>query len=345
MYLTCSLCKVSIHPADKLFGLENRYTVGARRLIVMAGASWSFDKAEEHLAEFCGLQLSDNTIRELCQQESVPMGRHQRKDPEANRQFLQAADVVAQATGAYEFTCDGTCVNTVDGWRELRIGMFAVREFGASVHADQWANRKLPKPLASVAFAGIEDKEQFRKHWDVRAKQLNIDYDKLSVLADGAHWIWDSVSLEFGKVQECLDVYHALEHLSATGKALYGAETPEYKTWREETTLELMWSGYTLIEQRLDRLEQEERTPQERESIRLLRGYLSYHRDRLNYAGRLAEGRVIGGGQVEGACKNMIGRRLKQTGAKWRVRRVNRMATLCAVLYSEQWKDYWNTAK
>jgi len=46
-----------------------------------------------------------------------------------------------------------------------------------------------------------------------RARQLNIAYDKLSVPADGAHWIWDSVSLEFGKVQECLDVYHALEHL------------------------------------------------------------------------------------------------------------------------------------
>ena len=122
-------------------------------------------------------------------------------------------------------------------------------------------------------------------------------------------------------------------------------ETPEYQTWREETTLELMWSGYTLIEQRLDRLEQAERTPAERESIRLLRGYLSGHRDRLCYVRRLSEGRAIGSGQVEGACKNMIGRRLKQTGARWRVRRVNRMATLCAVLYGDQWKSYWNTAK
>jgi hypothetical protein len=318
--------------------MEERYTVGARRLAVMAGASWSFAKSEENLQEFCGIQLSDNTIRELCQREAVPMGRHQRQDPSANKHFLQAK-------GEYEFTCDGTCVNTVDGWREMRIGIFSVRERGAGVHADQWAVRKLPKPLASVAFAGIEEKEQFRRHWDVRAQQLNINYDKLSVLADGAHWIWDSVLLEFGKVQECLDVYHALEHLSVTGKVLYGTETPEYETWREETTLELMWSGYTLIEQRLDRLDHEPRTPEEWESIRLLRGYLSYHRDRLSYARRLAEGRSIGSGQVEGACKNMIGRRLKQTGAKWRVRRVNRMATLCAVLYGDQWKSYWNSAK
>ena len=113
----------------------------------------------------------------------------------------------------------------------------------------------------------------------------------------------------------------------------------------EKLFLEQARAYYTLIEQRLDRLDQEERTPEERESIRLLRGYLSGHRDRLGYAKRLAEGRSIGSGQVEGACKNMIGRRLKQTGAKWRVLRVNRMATLCAVLYGDQWNLYWNTAK
>jgi len=46
-----------------------------------------------------------------------------------------------------------------------------------------------------------------------------------------------------------------------------------------------------------------------------------------------------------GACKNLIDRRLKQTGARWRVCRANRMATLCAVLYGDQWNLYWDTAK
>ncbi len=80
-------------------------------------------------------------------------------------------------------------------------------------------------------------------------------------------------------------------------------------------------------------------------SIRLLRGYLTNHCGRLGYRERLAKEQGVGRGQVEGACKNLIGRRLKQTGARWRVRRVNRMATLCAVLYGDQWNLYWNTAK
>ena len=77
----------------------------------------------------------------------------------------------------------------------------------------------------------------------------------------------------------------------------------------------------------------------EKEAIRALRGYLSNHSTRLNYYQRLAEGKSIGSGQVEGAYKNLIGRRLKQ------IRRVNNMGTLCCLLYSQQWKDYWIAAK
>lgn len=266
------------------------------------------------------------------------MGRWQRSDPTANAEFIAS-------NGDVEFTTDGTCVNTVDGWREMRVAIFSKRNPGESVHPDQWAKRKLPKPHVSVAQAGIEKMETFRRHWGVRTKQLEIEDETVSILADGAHAIWDAAALEFSKRNEVLDVYHALEHLSDCGKVLYGAGTKAFETWREETTLELLWNGFELIEKRLDRLDAEERSVTEREAIRVLRGYLSYHSGRLGYRERLAAGRSIGSGQVEGACKNLIGKRLKQTGARWRVRRVNNMATLCAVFYGDQWEKYWNTEK
>jgi hypothetical protein len=37
----------------------------------------------------------------------------------------------------------------------------------------------------------------------------------------------------------------------------------------------------------------------------------------------------------------VIGRRRKQTGARWRVRRANRMATLCCAFHSDTWGAYW----
>ena len=75
-----------------------------------------------------------------------------------------------------------------------------------------------------------------------------------------------------------------------------------------------------------------------------LRGYFDNHRSRLCYRERLSEGRAIGSGQVEGACKSMIGRRLKQTNARWNVDRLNEMAVLCAVHYSDLWQKYWMQA-
>lgn len=266
------------------------------------------------------------------------MGRWQRKDAVANAEFIESE-------GNVEFTTDGTCVNTTDGWREMRVGIFAKRNPGECVHPDQWVERKLPKPHVSVAFAGIENKETFRRHWGVRAKQLEVEKETISILADGALWIWDAALTTFDKRDEVLDVYHALEHLSDCGKVLYGAGTKECETWREETTLELLWNGFELIEKRLDKLSAEPRTEPETEAIRVLRGYLEKHASRLNYRKRLAEGKSIGSGQVEGACKNLIGKRLKQTGARWKVQRVNRMATLCAVLYGKQWNAYWKQAK
>ena len=53
----------------------------------------------------------------------------------------------------------------------------------------------------------------------------------------------------FGNVRECLDVYHGLEHVSDTGKALHGA-TAEYKQWQAATTMEFVESGFEEIEKR-----------------------------------------------------------------------------------------------
>jgi hypothetical protein len=38
----------------------------------------------------------------------------------------------------------------------------------------------------------------------------------------------------------------------------------------------------------------------------------------------------------------VAGRRLKQTGARWKVRRVERMAALCAVQAGDQWDADWS---
>jgi hypothetical protein len=81
--------------------------------------------------------------------------------------------------------------------------------------------RDLPDIKVCVAFAAIEKKDEFRKHFTFWRRRLRLgSTGDISTLADGALWIWDMFHSEFGNPRECLDIYHALEHLSKTGKIL-----------------------------------------------------------------------------------------------------------------------------
>ena len=159
-----------------------------------------------------------------------------------------------------------------------------------------------------------------------------------SALGDGALWLWSLIFMVFGKTMECLDIYHALEHVAACGKALYGSGS-FFTEWYERMRLVLLSEGYAGMEGEL--LALKELDADRQKAVLSLREYLSKNKERLRYAERLVAGRSIGSGLIEGACKNLVKRRLKQTGACWRVPRANRIAVICAALYSEQWDDCW----
>jgi hypothetical protein len=104
-------------------------------LAVFAATNWSFDKSAEYLHEFCGIDISDNTIRELAYQESPKIKKWQQNDIDAHAPFRKA-------TGEIEFTTDGTSVNTTEGWREMRIGIFAKRELAKPGEPEDWGTSR-----------------------------------------------------------------------------------------------------------------------------------------------------------------------------------------------------------
>jgi hypothetical protein len=324
-----------VHPADAVLGLEENYTVGFRSLAIRAGSANAFEVAKENLKAYCGLETSHMTIRKLCHEEAAKVAKWVDESSEVPKNFIETS-------GNVEVTIDAAKVNTTGGWRDIKIAIFSKRLFGESVLPAQWDTRKLPDVLVRVAFASVEEKSIFQNRLNHYRCLLRVgSTGDISALGDGAEWIWNIIRDVFGDIRECLDVFHALGHLSDSGKALYKEGTLEYDQWQEATKWELLESGFERIEKRLDELEKGELGKDERESLRKLRGYLENHKTRLGYRERLAEGRAIGSGQVEGACKNMIGKRLKQTGAKWKLERLNEMAVLCAVHYSKLWEMYW----
>jgi hypothetical protein len=305
--------------------------------LCLAGASWSFDRAAALLAEFCGLRTCDQTIRGVCCEQAGQLADWLHTDPQAGAGF-------AAASGAVEFQTDGTMVNTTtDGWREMRLGLFAKRQPGPPATPEQWDSRRLPVPTARLLFAAVQTADRFGPRIRAWAARLGIrDPTAVTVLADGADWIWKQVAVQLPGAAGVLDIFHALEHVGACANAVYGEGNEQARHWQDQGREALLRAGISGIEALIAATRAGVRSPRKREALAGLGGYFSRQQEHLGYAARLRSGQSIGSGLVEGSCKQVIGRRLKQTGARWTPRRVNRMATLCCALHGETWKPYWD---
>lgn len=329
-HFTCRRCGANVHPLDDRLGVEGLVSPHAQRLICFAGVGQSFEKAAQSLRTLACLNVCDNTVRKVCDHHGACSRTWQREDPEASRAFKAAS-------GAVEFQTDGTSVNTTRGWREIRLSIFAKREPGQPItDLDDWDEQRLPEPTARVATAAIRTSEALGPQWRRAAARLGIKQtDQITVLADGAKWIWKEVEKNLPGATGVLDFYHAGEHIYMAAHALHDENSAAATTWAEDQKRLLLESGADGV---LANLRGGPSAALE------LATYLEPHQRHTNYLGRLKEGRSIGSGMVEGACKTAIGQRLKQTGARWRYRRVEHMAALCCLQYSERWDAYWRQA-
>lgn len=82
--LTCPRCRVAALQLDARLGVAGFVSRPAQRMLCLAEASWSFDRAAANLKEFCGSTVCDNTIRQVCQGHGGGAMRDgQRDDPAA----------------------------------------------------------------------------------------------------------------------------------------------------------------------------------------------------------------------------------------------------------------------
>lgn len=285
----------------------------------------------------CGWHISDERLRKACQDEARRIADWQAKNPTATEAFTKASGVI-------EFQTDAAKVNTDTGWRDMKIAIFAKRPLGPSATPEEWNERHLPKPSARVAFAAIECIDTFAPQWRQWMQRLKIPtYASISVLGDGAEWIWDHAQAQFPGASGLLDIYHASEYISDAAKALFGEGTPEAATWLDEGRQALLADGWWGICEHVGKALSSE-APERHQAVEGMLSYLAKHTERLNYRLRLHQGKSIGSGMVEGAAKNLVGKRLKQTGARWKVENANKMAELCCLNYSSLWANYWAAA-
>lgn len=336
-YFACG-CGETAAPMDGWAGIGSRsVSEHARRVITLAGSTWSFEQAALKLVALCQLKTSNDTIRAVCDEEGQKAGQWLRAD-------LAPVGKLAAAAGQHEFTTDGTSVNTVDGWREIRLSILSKRESASPATVAQWNDRVLPEPTARLAWCQIANCQKVGARWERMFEHAGVDEDSIvSVIADGAKWIWDQAArrLPKARMQWVVDVYHVSQHIHACGKELFGEGTAQAQTWSQARLEQLIELGGPGFIRALDEQEGQWTAPAHVDAIKRLRGYLAENRDRMWYRQRLAEGRPIGSGQIEGGCKSILGARLKRNSARWRIQRAENMESLRCLQYSDLWDTYW----
>lgn len=339
-YYVCRHCRAKQIPWESWAGVSgvHRVTPHARRMIVLAGSGCSFDEAERNLKELCHLNVSNDVVRRLCDEEGESIQKWMKHSLEPKKSFDAAAGVV-------EFSTDGLKINTVDGWREIRQSVISKRTPALPVAADQWNQRPLETPSVRLAVCGIAHCNVIGASWERLVKSLGLPEGiKMSVIADGAKWIWDQAAKRFKNqdAQWVVDVYHVMLYLFAAAATM---ESDAAKKWVGRRVIELIERGGPRFIDHLKNLGPPDSTATTLEAWKKLLNYLGDNRDSLWYGQRLKEGLPIGSGLIEGGGKNTLARRLKINSARWRVRRAERMGAIRCLQYSGLWEPYWESKR
>ena len=323
--------------ADADLGVDGYLSVGARRMATLAGLQQSFAKAEQLLREMSGWDLDDETIRRLTHSTAKAAARQRAERKDVER--------FATSAGAVEVPMDAGKVNTTEGWRDVKVAVFSKREAGPPATPADYAQRELPAPTIRTVIAEVTEVERFAERVQREADRLKITTEPdITVLADGAEWIWNLATDVFPQATGVLDFYHAVEHIATATKAVWGEGTPSAVTQLDAGRAALVSQGKAGWEHWLAAAFTQIPEGVSTDPLLQLAAYLAKHPTRLNYAPRLAAGRAIGSGQVEGAIKQLVNLRLKRTGARWRAEHVGPLVELIAMSHTQDWHHHWAAA-
>jgi hypothetical protein len=301
----------------------------------LAGLRESFARAEGLLAELAGWRLDEESVRRLCHAEAWRAQTWAATEAPYTQRFAQAA-------GAAEVQIDAGKVNTEGGWRDVKVAAFAKRPPGEPAEAATWDERDLPAPTARRVIAAIEEAALFGPRCGAEAARLGLTAPQaLSVLGDGADWIWGLAEQEFPGHRGCLDVYHGAGRIAGAANRVFGEGTPQARAERERGRERLLQDGSWGVTEWVGEVSQRLPVGGDGAALAGVLNYFAAHQGRLNYAGRLRRGEAIGSGLVEGSIKQLLNRRLKQTGARWKVGHVGRFVEFAALADSPEWHAFW----
>jgi hypothetical protein len=331
------------YPADDALGLEGGKTPALAKLICLEGADEdSYQKAENHLRQTGGIEVSARQIQRLVQ----PIGEAAQKWQERE---AQAAEPGSKPVPIMYVSGDGSGVRMRKEELEGRAG--------------KGADGKAKTRMAYLGCVFTQHKRDDKGHpiRDHESTTYVSTFDTIKefgpmlrqeairrglclamqvvLLLDGAEGLANMGLDCFRKAIQIVDFYHALEHAGKVLVALLGSkEHPEYKSRLHRWAKELLKDR---VQKLIAQARQECAGTSRAEAVETELGYFINNVERMQYGTFRRKGFFIGSGVIEAGCKTVIGARCKQSGMFWGIPGAENILALRCIHSSRRLDQFW----
>ena len=345
----CKRCRKWRTPADAALGLEDTagYSPGVQAMAALLASKMPVEDASLVLEHLTGVQLPRATLdREA-----------RRQGQRAQRLRSQLDQPAAPERKQLELTLEPyQMIIQLDAWnireRDAWGQSAALRRQGQEPERWHWVytgtcfrldhrgqtagGRPVITERGFVATRQGIDALREQLHAEALRRGLGQAAGAL-VLADGAVWIWRLADDRWPQARQRLDFYHAVQHLAAVGRALFGEDKEKFKAWLKPLVRQLKHESAVKLIRQLDEALAGLPDGPQAEAVAKETAYFHAHQDRMDYRAARRAGEPIGSGPVEATCRQTQCR-FKRPGQFWS--RAGDEALLCLEMF---WRnDRWH---
>lgn len=327
----CKRCRKWRFPADNVLGLEETagYSPRVQEMAALLASKMPVSEASVVLEHLTGVKLPRATLdrearrqgerarRVRCQQDK--QAHLSRSKPVQGELVLEPYQMIIQM--------DAWNIRERDGWGRTK----ALRQKGQEPERWHWVYSgtcfRLDHRGKTAGGRPVISERGFvatREGIDALREQLQAEALRRGlgqaagalVIGDGAVWIWRLADDRFKNARQRLDYYHAVQHLAAVGRALFGEDAVKLKRWLRPLAQQLKNQSAVKVVHQLEEILARLPAGASAEAVQKEVDYFHEHQDRMDYRAGRRRGEPIGSGAIESTCRQ--GQcRFKRPGQYW----------------------------
>jgi len=327
----CKRCGKWRFPADTALGLEESagYSPRVQEMAALLASKMPVHEASAVLEHLTGVKLPRATLDREARRQGERARKLRRRADEQACLVSPKAEQAELVLEPYQMIIqlDAWNIRERDQWGKTKSIRQSGREperwhwvyTGTCFRLDQRGKTAGGRPIISergfvATREGIEALRQ-QLHAEALRRGLGQAAGAL-VMGDGAVWIWRLADDRFKQARQRLDFYHAVQHLAAVGRALFGEDPAKPKGWLRPLVQQLKNHSAVKVVKQLEEILAPLPAGAAAEAVQKEVNYFHEHKDRMDYRAGRRRGEPIGSGAIESTCRQTQGR-FKRPGQYW----------------------------